>query len=90
MTDPLPATIGPYRILGEIGAGGMGTVYLGLHTDDDRQAAVKVLPPQMSREQGLVLRFNREIDALRKLDSPHIVQLFESGVDQGVYFYAME
>jgi len=90
VNDPPPATIGPYRILGEIGAGGMGTVYLGLHTEDDRQAAVKVLPAQMSREQGLVLRFNREIDALRKVESPHIVRLFESGVDDGVYFYAME
>jgi serine/threonine-protein kinase len=68
----------------------MGTVYLGKHTDTGHEAAVKVLPASMARETGFVARFTREVDAMRRLKSPHIVELYESGVDDGTYFYAME
>ena len=85
-----PSRIGPYAIEKKIGAGGMGTVYRGRHTESDRIAAVKVLPTSMAREEGFVLRFTREIDSLKKVANEHIVQLFESGVDDGTYYYAME
>ncbi|MEZ6052474.1 MAG: serine/threonine-protein kinase [Planctomycetaceae bacterium] len=88
--------IGPYRIEHKIGAGGMGTVYLGTHTETGRQAAIKVLPTMLAREPGFVARFNREIDALKKLTHPNVVELYESGVDESTgsetatYYYAME
>lgn len=68
----------------------MGTVYLGRHVNTGHEAAVKVLPASMARETGFVARFTREIDAMRTLKSPHIVEVYENGVDDGTYFYAME
>lgn len=82
--------IGPYEIVRELGAGGMGTVYEARHATTGIAAAVKVLPAALAREPGFVARFNREIEALQKLKSPNIVELYESGVDDGQYFYAME
>ncbi|SFI15255.1 serine/threonine protein kinase [Planctomicrobium piriforme] len=86
----LPEQIGDYRIEKELGAGGMGTVYLGTHVGTGRAAAVKVLPASMAREEGFVARFGREVAAMQQLQSPHIVELYESGEDHGTYFYAME
>jgi serine/threonine-protein kinase len=85
-----PERIGPYEIEKKIGAGGMGNVYLGRHETTGQLAAVKVLPASLAREEGFVLRFNREIEALRKLQHPNIVSLYESGVDGETYYYAME
>ncbi len=83
--------IGPYKLVRELGAGGMGTVYLGL---DDRnagaEAAVKVLPASMAREPGFVARFTREIDAMRTVHGPNIVELLDAGEDAGTWYYAME
>lgn len=86
-----PDQVGPYVIEKKIGAGGMGNVYLGVHDDTGQEAAVKVLPASMAREEGFVLRFSREIEALRKLNSEHIVKLFEDGqTEDGSYYYSME
>ncbi len=85
-----PSQIGPYEILSKIGAGGMGSVYLGRHRETGEEAAIKVLPAALAHEEGFVERFNREIESMKKLSSPHIVKLFESGVDNGTYFYSME
>lgn len=85
-----PERIGPYQILEKIGSGGMGNVYKGRETQSGRVAAVKVLTASLARESGFVERFNREIDAMRKLRNPHIVTLYESGVEGENYYYAME
>jgi eukaryotic-like serine/threonine-protein kinase len=86
----LPSTIGPYRIERKIGSGGMGTVYLATHDETGQVAAVKVLPASMSREEGFVARFQREVDALRKLHNPNVVELYDDGLDHETYYYAME
>ncbi|MEX0715682.1 MAG: serine/threonine-protein kinase [Planctomycetaceae bacterium] len=85
-----PARVGPYEIERKLGAGGMGTVYLGKHVETGEPAAVKVLPASLAREEGFVARFDREIDALRRLTSPQIVALYDHGVDGETYYYAME
>ncbi|MGE3315214.1 MAG: serine/threonine protein kinase [Planctomycetaceae bacterium] len=85
-----PSQVGPYLIQKKVGAGGMGTVYLATHQETGRQAAVKVLPPSLAREEGFVARFSREIDAMQKLKNPHVVELYESGVDGEMYYYSME
>lgn len=85
-----PPRVGPYLVDRRLGAGGMGTVYLAHHEETGMQAAVKVLAPSLSREEGLVARFVREIDALRKLKNPHVVELFDQGVDGDMHYYAME
>ncbi len=87
----LPEHVGPYQIEGKIGAGGMGTVYLGRHIVSRELAAVKVLPASLAREEGFVARFEREIESMQKLKNPHVVELFESGVDDNeTYYYSME
>ena len=73
-----PSQIGPYEILKKIGAGGMGSVYLGRHRETGNEAAIKVLPATLAHEEGFIERFNREIESMKKLSSPHIVKLFES------------
>lgn len=85
-----PEKIGPYRVSQKLGAGGMGSVYLGQHEETGRLAAVKVLSAALARESGFVERFNREVDAMHKLHNPHIVEFYESGLDGESYFYAME
>ena len=86
-----PDQVGPYRIERKIGAGGMGNVYLGIHTVSGKTAAVKVLPPSMAREDGFVQRFHREIESLRKLSNKHIVELYEDGTtDDATFYYSME
>ena len=86
----IPERIGPYIIEKKIGAGGMGNVYLGRHETTGQEAAVKELPASLAREEGFVLRFNREIEAIQKLKHPHIVTFFDSGADGDTYYYAME
>lgn len=86
----IPERIGPYHLERLLGTGGMGSVYLGRHSQAGYLAAVKVLPAAMAREEGFVVRFQREIEALRQLKSPHIVQLYDDGADDGTYYYAME
>lgn len=86
-----PERLGPYRIERRIGAGGMGNVYLGVHETTEQQAAVKVLPAAMAREEGFVERFSREISVLRQLSNKHIVQLYQDGeAEDGTLYYAME
>ncbi|MFN0199020.1 MAG: serine/threonine protein kinase [Planctomycetaceae bacterium] len=85
-----PPQIGPYLIEGKLGSGGMGTVYKARHKETGQLAAVKVLPASLAREEGFVERFDREIEALRKLENPHVVKLYENGVDQETYYYSME
>jgi serine/threonine protein kinase len=86
-----PEMIGSYRIDRKIGAGGMGNVYRGVHTETGQVAAIKVLPASMAREDGFVQRFTREISALKQLSNRHIVQLYGNGeTPDGSYYYAME
>ena len=85
-----PTRVGPYLIERKLGSGGMGTVYLASHEQTGRMVALKLLSPSLAREEGLVARFMREIDALKKLKNPHVVELFDHGVDGEMYYYAME
>jgi serine/threonine-protein kinase len=85
-----PERIGPYQLLEKLGSGGMGTVYLGKHGESGRLVALKVLTASLARESGFVERFTREIDAMRKLKNPHIVELYDAGQEGENYYYAME
>jgi len=72
-------TIGAYRILGKIGEGGMGAVYLGEHALLGRRAAIKVLLPSVSTDEASVKRFFQEARAVSMISDPGIVQVFDFG-----------
>jgi serine/threonine-protein kinase len=86
--------LGNWVIDKELGQGGMGRVYLAHEdppaTPDGRQAAVKVLAAELTAESSFRLRFQREIDILRKLDHPNIVRLYDAGSRDNLSYYAME
>jgi serine/threonine-protein kinase len=82
--------LGNWVISKELGRGGMGRVYLAQEELGGRQAAVKVLAVELAQDAGFLHRFQREIEALRRLDHPHIVKFYEAGCEHGQYYYAME
>jgi serine/threonine-protein kinase len=84
-------TIGTYRVLGLLGEGGMGAVYVGEHTLLGRRAAIKVLLPQLSAHKDIVQRFFNEARAVTAITDPGIVQVFDFGYDQmGSAYIVME
>ena len=82
--------IGPFILGRQIGAGGMGIVYLATHIESGKQVALKVLPPALSDDEKLLQRFEREIGILKRLKHPNIVKYFGGGTHQGQRWYAME
>lgn len=68
----------------------MGAVYEGLDTDTGTVAAIKVLSPTLAAEEGFRVRFEAEIESLKKLRHPNIVSLYGYGEQAGTLFYAME
>jgi serine/threonine protein kinase len=84
-------TIGAYNVLGKIGEGGMGAVYLAEHTLLGRRAAIKVLLPSLSANEKIVRRFFNEARAVTQIADPGIVQVFDFGYHvDGAAFIVME
>ncbi|HXJ20508.1 MAG TPA: protein kinase [Polyangia bacterium] len=71
--------IGNYRVISQIGQGGMGAVYLADHEILGRKAAVKVLLPELSKDPGLIARFFNEARATAQLRHRGFVEIFDSG-----------
>lgn len=82
--------IGPYEIVGQIGAGGMGEVWKAKDTRLGRDVAIKVLPTDFAEDAGLVRRFHQEAKILASLNHPNVVQVFEAGDFEGSPFLVME
>ena len=82
--------LGPYKLERILGRGGMGAVYVGLNFETGERAAVKVLNPGLSDDAGFRERFKSEVETLKKLLHPNIVQLFGFGEQDDVLFYVME
>ncbi len=82
--------LGPYRLEKKIGQGGMGAVYAAVDLETGEPAAVKVLSPRLAVDDSFRVRFEAEIESLKKLRHPNIVRLFGYGEQEGTLFYAME
>jgi serine/threonine-protein kinase len=82
--------LGKWVIYKELGRGGMGRVYLAQEEIGGRQAAIKILSAELAQDAGFLQRFQLEIETLSQLDHPNIVRFYESGLENGHYFYAME
>jgi len=83
-------TLGKYRVLDQLGRGGMAQVYRAYHPQLDRYVAIKVLRSDLVEEQEFLTRFRREAQAVAGLRHPNIVQVFDFDVQGDVYFMVME
>ncbi len=93
-TEDTPAaserTLGDFRILREVGRGGMGIVYEARQLSLDRRVALKVLPQEVTGSPTTLARFRREALTLARLDHPHVVGIHDVGETDGVHWLAME
>ena len=78
-----------YKILREIGKGGMGIVYKALDTTDQKTVAVKVLPTMLV-DRSTVERFSREAQAMARLKHPNLIEVYDYGMAEGQHYFAME
>ena len=83
-------TLGHYQILDQLGAGGMGEVYLAEDRVLKRQVALKVLPTRLAGDPQRLERFRREAEALAALDHPNIVTIYSVEEADGVHFLTMQ
>src|SRR5215467_16088377 len=82
--------LGPYEIVGPLGAGGMGEVYRARDTRLDRPVAIKVLPQHLSASPEVRQRFEREAKTISQLSHSHICALYDVGNQDGVEYLVME
>ena len=82
--------LGPYEILGPLGAGGMGEVYRAWDTRLDRDVAIKVLPPSFASDADRRARFEREAKAIAALSHPNILAIHDTGAGGGEIYVVTE
>lgn len=82
--------LGDYRLVRELGRGGMGVVFEAVHESLGRRVALKVLPHRFIDDEKKIERFRREAQAAAKLHHTNIVSVFGVGQDQGHHYYVME
>ncbi|QDT37439.1 serine/threonine protein kinase [Stratiformator vulcanicus] len=83
--------INGYRLIEQIGSGGMGMVYLAEHRVMRRLSALKLVREDRDRDGRMAARFEEEVRQTARLTDPHIIQIYEYGHDvEGRFFYAME
>ena len=89
MSNIIGKTLGSYRILEQVGVGGMATVYKAYQPGMDRHVAVKVLPQYLSKDEQFARRFQREARAIAKLEHPHILPIYDYGEADDITYIAM-
>ena len=89
-TSEAGRTLGDYRILREIGRGGMGVVYEAEQVSLSRRVALKILPFAAILDTRQLQRFRNEAAAAASLEHPNVVQVYGVGHDKGVHYYVMK
>jgi serine/threonine protein kinase len=90
MIESKPGTLGDFRLLRELGRGGMGVVYEAEQISLDRRVALKVLPFASTLDSRQLQRFKNEAQAAAHLHHTNIVPVHATGVERGVHYYAMQ
>ncbi len=85
-----PRIVGDFRLLREIGRGGMGVVYEAEQIALSRCVALKVLPSNLVSDATQLLRFKNEARAAASLDHPHLVSIYSIGSAEGIHYFAMQ
>ncbi len=86
----LHTKVGPYRLLEEIGRGGMAVVYRAIHPRTGEEVALKQMLPEYTSDTESVTRFLREIELIRAMNHPNIIRVVDAGEVDGHPYYAME
>jgi tetratricopeptide (TPR) repeat protein len=81
--------VGPYRIIEQLGQGGMATVFKVYHPALDRYVAIKVLHPSFKEDPNFLARFQREARIVAKLEHPHIVPVYDFSEHEGMAYLVM-
>jgi len=84
-----PEKIGRYQVKGELGRGGMATVYRAYDPSFEREVAIKVLPRELMHDPQFRDRFRREIKTIASLEHPAIVPVYDVGEEDGVPYFVM-
>ncbi len=82
--------VGPYRIIEQLGQGGMATVYKAFHAALDRYVAIKALHPAFGEDPNFEARFQREARLVARLEHPHIVPIYDYAEHQGRPYLVMK
>jgi Tol biopolymer transport system component len=90
MTIAIGTTIGPYEIVGWLGAGGMGEVYRARDSRLAREVAIKLIPPTLATDTTRLRRFEQEARAAGQLNHPNILAVYDVGVHDGAPFIVSE
>lgn len=90
LADGALCELGDFRLLAELGRGGMGVVYRAHQLSLGREVALKVLPDHITRQPATVARFQREALLAASLEHPHIVAIHAIGQQDRTHFFAME
>ncbi|MGL6075560.1 MAG: protein kinase domain-containing protein [Fimbriiglobus sp.] len=86
----MPEQLGGYELDKQLGAGGMGAVYLARQMSLDRSVALKVMHANWAKDPVFLARFTREAYAAAQLNHHNVVQIYDIGADQGINFFSME
>src|SRR5580765_821785 len=90
MSIAVGTKIGPYEIVGWLGAGGMGEVYRARDPRLGREVAIKVIPGALASDSGRVNRFEQEARAAGQLNHPNILAVYDVGVHAGAPYIVSE
>ena len=90
MTLSAGTRLGPYEIVGPLGAGGMGEVYRARDARLNREVAIKVLPQRVAADADALGRFEREAKAVAALSHPNILSIYDVGSEGGIAYAVTE
>lgn len=82
-------SLGGYKVISKLGAGGMGAVYRAMDVELDKLVAIKVLPPHAIHDEDAIERFRREARVAAKLEHPNIVTIYRFGSEQSLCYLVM-
>jgi len=82
-------SVGPYRIISQLGSGGMATVYKAYHASLDRYVAIKVMHQALKQDPSFLGRFQREARIVARLEHPHIVPVYDFSEHEGQPYLVM-
>ena len=89
MTFAIGENVGPYRVIAQLGSGGMATVYKAYHAALDRYVAIKVMHAAFNEDPNFLARFQREARIVARLEHPHIVPVYDFSEHEGQPYLVM-